>query len=301
MADVTSRNPSSSTSSNKNANPTGGGDGQKKHIDLNVRDPDAFQGSMVGAWAWLEDNANAVFALFALLIVGAIGYSVMNWWGKHEEKKAQESFYQIEHQYTKIKEDFELGKMRASLPKSDKPDDLNKVGKIASGDLSKDYGTVISDFEKLARDNPKTSAGAQAAIIAASIYLSYNQPDKAADVIQIPVKNLGEKQLLANLARDLWGSALATKGDCKTAIATWKPLIDTAAAAFLAGDASLRSGLCFETLGQADEARKMYEKVSNSKPLDAGASETAKILLRALDLKTNANSASPQPTQPTKG
>ena len=133
--------------------------------------------------------------------------------------------------------------------------------------------------------------------MAGDAYMTYHKYDEAAEIAQVPVKGLSDKNLLSNLARMMWGSAVATKGDCKQAIEIWKPLLDNKTMAFVQSDASLRSGLCYESLNQTADAMKMYEKVaadsSGGQGGESPTAATAKGLMRALQLKTKTPVAAP--------
>jgi len=299
VADVTEN--AAQGSGKKSAKPAG------KHVDKNmhgleIRDPDGFQDTMINLWAWLEKHSASVVGIVVLLFLGGIVTVIVGWYGRHEEHKAQDAFFAVESKYTKIKEGFDRAKMQAALPQLAKKDDKKNPAKdktedkeksqdvLASGDLTKDYGTVISDLEGVARQFKGSSAGAQAGILAADVYLNYNQPEKAAAVAEETVNALGDKHLLANLARLQWGSALATKGDCKTAVAVWQPILENKDVAFLQGDASLRSGICYETLNDNVKAMEMYNKVlaegGQGSRQESPSASIAKGLLRALELKT---------------
>ena len=276
MADVTqgtpSKNPINKKSASANA-PSG----------VDIRNPDALQEQMLGFWSWIEKNSHVVVIALELAVVGALGTSVWNWWTARMEKKVQESFYTVEAKYTKIKEGFDRAKFKAMMPAMVQKDDKTN-DPAATGDLAKDYGSIPGDLEKIAREHAGTAAGAQAAILGADLYLAHQQADKAIELAQIPAKSMGDKYMLANLAKILWGSALANKGNCSEAVQIWKQVIDNGAMTFLHADASLRSGLCYEALNDTAKAREMYQKVT-AQGDDSTAAATAKGLLRALDMK----------------
>jgi predicted negative regulator of RcsB-dependent stress response len=252
---------------------------------MEIRDPDAFQDTILGGWSWVEKNAVLVGGVLALGLIVLVGYTVMNWWGSKKELKAQEAYFAVESKYTKLKDGFDRAKLKsampAAMPKDDKSED-----KASSGDVTKDYGTTITDLEKVAHDYAGTAAGTQAAILAADTYLSYGQADKAVAIAEVPAKQMSEKTLLGSLSRIQLGSALATKGDCKEAVKVWGQVIDNKAAPYLHADASLRSGLCYEQMNEPQKALEMYQKVSSESGADSSSSSTAKGLMRALELKT---------------
>ncbi len=262
-----------------------------------VKDPDAVQKGIIDFWGWVEDNAKWIAVLGVIGVIAGIAHVVFHSIWDRQERKAQEAYYAVESNYTKIKEGFDRAKLRALMPSAPAPKPGEPSDQPATGDLTKDYGTVVSDLEKLARDHHGTTAGAQAALLAGQTYLQYKQPDKAIELAEMPVKALGNKHLLASLSRVLWGSALATKGDCAGAVKVWQEILDNKSANFLHGEAGLRSGLCYESMNQNDKAAEMYRKVTTENAQSASAS-TAKGLLRALEVR---GQSAPQPQPAAKG
>ncbi len=260
-------------------------------IDAQVRNPDAVQKQILGGWHWVENNAGIVFGLVGLLLLGGIIWVVMNWMGERKEAKAQEAYYAVEFKFMKIKDGFDRAKYSSLMPglaAQAKTDE-----KAASGDLAKDYGTLLTDLEKVARDHAGTSAGAQAALLAADTYLAYNQAGKASELAQIPSKNMKAQTLPGSLARVVWGSSLAAENKCGEAVKVWQEVLDAKNMAYLHGDVSLRSGLCFETLNEPEKAKEMYRKVS-AEAADTAVGARAKGLLRALEQKAKTPPAAAQ-------
>lgn len=257
-----------------------------------IRNPDAVQKGLIDVWGWVEDNAKLLAGLLVLLILAGIAHIVMHSYWDRQEKKAQADYFAAESKYTKIKEGFDRAKYKALIPPTaSKPEGVSD--QPASGDLQKDYGSVLADLEKVAREHKGTTAAAQAAILLAGTYLDYKQADKALEFAELPVRDLGQNHLLSQLSRLLTGNAQATKGDCAAAVKTWQDVLDNKNANYLHGEAALRSGLCFETMNQSDKAMEMYRKVTSEDPQSASAN-TAKGLLRALEVKSPKAPPAPQ-------
>jgi hypothetical protein len=271
-----------------------GGAGTKpvqNSIDSQVKNPDAVQKQILGGWHWVENNAGIVFGLAGLLLLGGIIWVVMNWMGDRKEAKAQEAYYAVESKFMKIKDGFDRAKYSALMPGL--AGQTKAEDKAASGDLTKDYGALMTDLEKVARDHAGTAAGAQAAILAADTYLAYNQATKASELAQIPAKNMKAQTLPGSLARVVWGSSLAAENKCGEAVKVWQEVLDAKNMAYLHGDVSLRSGLCFESLNEPEKAKEMYRKVS-AESADTAVSARAKGLLRALEQKAKTPPAAAQ-------
>ena len=188
----------------------------------------------------------------------------------------------------KKREAFEKSKFKAFMP----ADQVDKgPSEVATGDIAKDYGPLITGLESTAREYAGTAAGGQAAILVAQTYLQYKNPDKAAEYAQLSALKLPKDHTLAVLGRILWGTAIATKGDCQTALTIWQPVLDVPSASYLAADINLRSGVCLEKLGQNDRAAEAYRKASVGG--ESPSAQSAKGLLRALELKNPALASAP--------
>lgn len=243
---------------------------------------DSLHESLLNLGSWVEKNAATVAALLGAVIVAGIGFGIWSWWHSRVELKAQDAYYAVETKYSKIKEGFDRAKFSAFMP----PTGSQTKDQPATGDLNKDYGTIPSELESFAKEYAGTSAGTQAAILVADLYLSYKQPEKAAQVAEIGASSLSKSRILTQLAMMSWGSALADKGDCKAAVGVWQQVIDNAKATPLHSDAFLRSGLCHEVLNDPAKARELYQKVI-AQAGNSSTATTAKGLLRALDVKAN--------------
>lgn len=257
------------------------------HIE--IKDADAVQAGLAGGFNWIEDNAKIFVALIVCAILGGLGYVGVQYVGRRQEAQAQDAYYKVESSFMKKREEFERSKYKAFMPAEQTKD--MPAAAAATGDLGKDYGSLITDLEKVATEHAGTAAGGQAAILVAETYLTYKQPEKAIELAQLPANKLSKDHTIGQLGRVIWGNALAAKGDCAAAVTVWQPLLNLKDASFLQSDVAVRSGLCFEQLGQTDNAMEMYRKASAASP-DAAAATTAKGLLRALEFKGATTTAS---------
>jgi tetratricopeptide (TPR) repeat protein len=263
-----------------------------------LKQPDMFVSTVGRGWNTVEKNSKVVTTIVALLFLGAIVYVTMDFVNRRADRKASEELYKVEAQYLKIKDTFEKAKADAEKPPEKPKDkaDAKETAKVetpaqpASGDLQKDYGTVLPGLEQVADKHANQSAGAQAAVMAADLYLEYKQPEKAVAVLDKVVTKQSSGDLMYGVAHLLRGSALAAKGDCNQAVSDWQKVVDSKKNSFLHPDALLKSGVCYETLKQNDKAMEMYKKVTQDHA-DSQAAQTAKTYLRAIE--TTANSAQP--------
>jgi tetratricopeptide (TPR) repeat protein len=249
---------------------------------LPVHNPDQIQKTLLDGVSWVQRNMKVLVAVGVVFVIAAVAHIVAHSFWDYQERKAQEAYYAAESKFTKLKEGFDRAKLQAMMPAG--MGQSQATDKPATGNLEADFGALITEFEKVAREQAGTAAGAQAAIVAAETYLEYNQPEKAAEVAGIAVQKLNKKHLLNHLARIQLGSALAAKGDCQGAVTEWEKVLSNKQAAFLHAEAGLRSGMCFESMNQPEKAAEMYRKVTADNA-DSTAAGTAKGLLRAIEVK----------------
>jgi tetratricopeptide (TPR) repeat protein len=236
---------------------------------------------------FLEENAKIFVAIAIVAVLGAIAYLGFDFLKSRQEKSAQAAYYAVEAKFEKLKEGYERAKFQKAMPNMAAKD--GAPAKEATGNLEQDYGTLVSDVEKVATEHAGTAGGAQAAILASETYLSYKQADKAVAVAEAAAKNMNPDKVLGALTRVQWGNALAAKGDCNGAVGVWQQVLGSQKASYLHSDVSLRAGVCFETLGQNDKALEMYRKASAEGGDQSTTARTAKSFLRALETKSKSN------------
>lgn len=252
-------------------------------LSAGMRPVDTVQSSLVDGMTFVERHIKLFAVLLVVAILAGLGYVGFQFMERRQERFAQEAYYSVEAQYSKLREGFDRAKFKDLMPETPETSD-SIASQPASGDLQKDYGAVIGDLEKVAREHAGTTGGAQAAILAAETYMTYHQPEKAAELAELAATQLDSDHLLAELSRLLWGNALAAKGDCQAAVGVWQRVLDSKSASFLHPEVSLRSGICYENLTQFDKAAEMYRKAT-ADGADTMAGTTAKGLLRALEVK----------------
>jgi predicted negative regulator of RcsB-dependent stress response len=259
-------------------------------------------------FSFLEEHAKVFVALAVVVILGTMGYLGFDYLKNRQEKQAQTAFYSVESNFSKVKEGFERAKYQKSTPTpkvatgekaADKAGEKPgaEPAKEASGNIDQDYGTLLADLEKVARDHAGTAGGAQAALLAVETLLSYNQAEKAVTLAEFAAKSLSANKILGALLRIQWGTALAAKNDCAAAVGIWQQVLSSPQVAFLHGEASLRAGICFESTGQNDKALEMFRKASadgsnsgggtaaGGGESSSGTARAAKGFLRTLEIK----------------
>lgn len=242
--------------------------------------------------AFVEANWMALLGALILVGVSAAGLAGYEFFAKRGESKADAALYAAEGAFVKAKEGFERAKMKALMPAFAPPAQPGAVESAPpSGDLAKDYGPSIEALEAVIKEYPKSQAAQQAALQLASVYGEYKQRDKALAVLETVSMRASTSNLLGALTMLALGDARAAAGQCDKAVAGWAALLSDAKASYVHGESALKSGICFETMNQTDKAAEMYRKASTDYS-ETSAGQTAKSLLRALELKTSTGKAS---------
>ena len=250
-----------------------------------IRNRDFLQEAMMNFVDWMERNKAIVAGVVALAILagaGVVGWDLIS---ERKEKTAQESFYAVEKLYSERRQKFDQAKFGALS--GAKVEDLIKAGTAArpSGDLAKDYGTVIDELESFANDNKGTTASVQASLLAAETRIEYKQADQALKTLETSVQATRANSLVGALARMATGNAQAASGKCDLALKSWEEVLSAKDLGFLHSEAALRAGLCLEKSGDKPKAIEMYRKASAESEKSTSA-QTARSLLRALELGT---------------
>lgn len=253
-------------------------DGLAKELEA-ISDRDFLQDSVLGLVEAMAKHKTIVIAVIAAVAVGGIGYAANGALKSRAELKAQNAFFPIEKSYTEKREKFDQAKF------ADLTGQKTEGAVKASGDLAKDYGTLVEELEAFAKAHAGTAAGVQAAMIAAETRLAYNQAELAGSTLDSLVKETKSTSLMGALVRMANGNAWAQAGKCDQAVKAWEQVLATKEISFLHGEAALRSGLCLEKSGDKAKAAEMYRKASGESERSS-ASQTAKALLRAIEMGT---------------
>ncbi len=256
-----------------------------------LKKPDVFLQTMETSVSFLEKYKVLLGVAVVLLVTGSFVRLAVDHFHEQTELKGADALYAVEAGYLKLREGFERAKMEAIAPIPPKPDEKKEPTVLATGDLTKDYGSSVSGLEQVVHDHPQTAGGAQAALLLSELYLEYKQPEKALPPLEKVSEHLNKKGMLYGLVHMMHGTVLATQGNCAAAVDQWQAVVSSEASQHLHPDALLKSGICYESLKQNDKAMAAYQRLM-SEFVESTAAQTAKTLLRVLNLRQN-NSAAP--------
>ncbi|WP_413578748.1 tetratricopeptide repeat protein [Bdellovibrio sp. HCB290] len=258
-----------------------------------LKNPDQVTKTLREGFVWTTTHSKIVItAVFAFIVIGA-GVSLMNYFSSKKETETQGKYFSLEKAYTEKKRGFDealRAEVTAAAAKDKKTAPVVDPSKKPTGDVQKDYGTVITGFESLLNDSPKTTAGQMAALNLSDIYLSYKMHDQALASLNKVEAGLNKSDLTSGLVWMQMGNVLADKGDCKSAIAKWDVIVSSKSFSYAHDEAKLRQGLCYESLNDAAKAEQLYTEVAknaDSQTADSASTREAAKYLRLLKAKKN--------------
>lgn len=266
----------------------------KKISKEDLKSPDQVTQTLRQGFVWTTAHSKIVITVVLAFIVVGSGISLMGYFAEKKETAQQEKYFLLEKAYTQKKADFEASaraeSMAAQAKNSKTPPPAVDPAKKATGDMEKDFGSVIAGFESFINEEPKTKAAQMAALNLSDIYLNYNKSDEAIAALNKVQAGLDKKDVLTSLVWMQLGNAQANKQDCQGAVQTWQKIVSSKSLAFSHGEAKLRMGLCFESMNDLAKAEEIYTEVSKadaSGGTDFNASQEAQKYLRLLKAKKN--------------
>lgn len=167
--------------------------------ELNSKDE--VQKRLTLTFDWLVAHKVFVVFLLGLFILSGIGFITYDKIKKDTELKAQEKYFLVEKKYLEQKNIFDEAerekqanedkKKSAGKTKEDvKPEEKKPLKALPTGDIEKDYGSIVKDFEDLVSAQPRSNAGKMAAIVLADIYIDHNKfPEALASLNKLAIND----------------------------------------------------------------------------------------------------------------
>lgn len=285
--------------------------------DRELSKQDDFQRKLTLTFDWIVANKVIIILLVGVIVLSGLGYVVYGQVKQGAQLKIQDQYYVIEKDYLKIKTDFDEAERQAQQDAS-KAADKNKKDakkeepkpepkKQASGDLDKDYGTVLPRFVDLHTANPKLVPGKVAALVLADLYWEYKKFDSAEKVLEKSLES-SPKSLVDYMILKKWSATQLSLGKFDQVIKKNQEALGSSKYPFMNSYLKLQTGLAHEGLKQWDQAEAQYkdviakgdvpemtspddEKMKNHFGADQSAAEQAQKYLLLLRMKKNADQA----------
>lgn len=262
-----------------------------------AKKPDELLASLSQGYSWAIGHRNTVIGLIGLFLIIGLGMTGFQYVNESKETKAQEQYYSLEKSYFEKKGQFEQAlrqeqqkladkKDKKAKPEKETPAAANQVK--ATGDLATDYGTIETQLKEVVAKNSGTQGAAMAALLLTDMYIEYNQPASALELLKKMNPKAGS--MMESLATMQLGNVYALNNDCQNAVSTWAGLLQKKQIAYLHDELKLRTAQCQIQLGQSTEAEKtLSELASNKETMNFTVNREAAKYLRLLKVKKNFN------------
>jgi tetratricopeptide (TPR) repeat protein len=239
--------------------------------DKELAKQDNVQRKLTLVFDWIVANKVLIVLLVGVIAFSGIGYVIYTQVKQSTQLKIQDEYFVIEKDYLKIKTDFDEADRQAIAAEAKAKDKTKKDAKKdepkeeppkarASGDLDKDYGTVVARLTHLHGANPKSNPGKVASLLLADLYWEYKKFDAAAGVLE---KSLESKptDLVDFLILKKMSSTQLSMGQFDQVVKKNQSVVSSNKYPFLTSYYKIQMGLAYEGLKQWDAAEAQYKDV----------------------------------------
>lgn len=241
--------------------------------DKELKSKDEFQKQLTISFDWVVAHKALVIFALGIFLLSGLGYVIYSKTKLETEMKIQEKYFVIEKSYLEQRQKFDEAEREQKAEQDKKNDknakketknaaeDKNKSAKVlASGDLEKDYGTVVKDFNDLAMAQPGSIAGKMASLMLADIYTDYNKNEEALAILS-KTAVAQPKTLMELLIAKKQSSLMLSVGKFSEAEKELQKLVANKSYPFLTSQFKLLLGLAFEGLKQWDKAEAQFQEI----------------------------------------
>lgn len=240
--------------------------------DRELKSKDEVQKQLTITFDWLVAHKFLVFFVLGIFLLSGLGYVVYSKTKLETELKIQEQYFTIEKKYLDQRTQFDEAerehkaeqekKNDKNAKKDSKVDEKNKTTTkaLATGDLEKDYGFVVKDFNDLVSAQPRSLAGKMASLMLADIYADYSKHEEALVVLEKAVIP-NPKKLIDLLVAKKQVNAMLTLNKFAEAEKELLKLVNQKAYPFMTSQFKLSLGLAYEGLKMWDKAESQFQEI----------------------------------------
>jgi tetratricopeptide (TPR) repeat protein len=236
---------------------------------------------------FVELHFKKTLAVFALIIIASSLWAYKKSADRQRESAAFANLYEVTKEYNKLKDQFAQAlddQQKNPEDPTPPPQDPNAPKPDpATGDLDKDYGSIVQKLHSFLDSHKGSNASLEAALVLSEIYEEYARPEKGAEVLSSALTHASQStNVLTGVVKMRAGDLWATAKNCDAAIPFWEPLAQ--GKGFMVAPAQLKMGVCLQELGRLDEAKNWFQKLIANSP-DSVEGFNAKRYLRFIDFK----------------
>lgn len=235
------------------------------------------------ASSFLIDYAKPIaIAFLALVLIGG-GIGVFKMIQTSRDQKSQGQFGAVEREYTTLKQKFLQAETQKNQPPP-KEGETRPPAQTATGDMEKDYGTIVARFQEVIRNYEGSQAAKMSALYLSEIYADHAKLEDARKALESAKAN--GTDLLSVLVGHRMATLIADEGRCPEAREKWQSLI-AKSPGYLKNEMKLRTAICHEREGQIDQAKSLYTELTQAQEGegDASISKEADKYLRLLQFR----------------
>lgn len=218
--------------------------------------------------------------IVGFVVVALIGGGVYAYMSKQSHKKLEK---QSEELFVLQKELAKKGQEMASdepeFPMLDKKPAKPKKPKPTVAELEAAYSPIVAKLQAFIKANGGTQPAVEAALLVSEAASEYQKYDEGVSALQTALKDFSSKSFLYGVAQSELGSMLAQTDKCQEATQVWEKLASSKNHDYVTDQIRLKSGVCYEKLGQYEKAEKLYKDVIQKSPESFNARTAKRFLL----------------------
>lgn len=241
---------------------------------------------------FLLENYKALIAVFVVIVVAAGGYATMQSISASNEKKAQDELFAITSELDKKVADLNEAAQKDSKAKDPKAKKDAKADLMETlkepvktpETLAKDLGPQVQKLEDFLKSNNDRKAGFIAAMALSDLYLDYQEPKKAVEILKPIADKPSKDDLFYGLINSQYALALSNSNNCQEAVDVYDNILKSKDQKHIHAQAMLRKGVCLMTLQKYDQAKDVFQEARTEYP-DSMSGRSAESFERYLALK----------------
>ncbi|RME17900.1 MAG: hypothetical protein D6797_01485 [Bdellovibrio sp.] len=232
-------------------------------------------------------NKKVILQVMAFVVLGSIGWLGYSLFQEKQETKATQALYHWESKIEKLQEKWSESKESSSSSKKEKaPKKKDNVAKLTKEQKFKKLSPLLEGFQSEILKHKKTKAAIYSAIQLANIYLTYEKPQKANEVLNVIKSSLAvsSKHPLYMFFYSMLGRVQTLNNNCQEAIQSYKHVDKQKVFSFLKPEILYRIGVCQYRLNQWEKALSTFKQIKEDYS-QAFVSQEAKKYIRLIQLQ----------------